>query len=64
MAPTLKSAEKSEPPEESTQVATTHEQIAALAYVPSSQCCCPEGSPEVDWFEAEAELFATVSKRS
>jgi hypothetical protein len=35
---------------------TIHEQIVALAYSLWKERGCPEGSPEVDWFKAEAEL--------
>jgi hypothetical protein len=41
-----------EPPE------ILHEQIAALAYALWQERGCPEGSPEEDWFRAEAELKA------
>jgi hypothetical protein len=34
----------------------THEQIAALAKILWVARGCPEGSPEVDWFEAEQQL--------
>ena len=33
-----------------------HEQIALLAYALWEARGCPEGSPEVDWFQAEQEL--------
>jgi len=33
-----------------------HEQIAMLAYQLWHDRGCPEGSPEVDWFEAENQL--------
>jgi hypothetical protein len=44
----------------------SHEQIAALAYALWQERGCPEGSPEVDWFKAEAlaaeeELKASAS---
>jgi hypothetical protein len=35
-----------------------HEQTAALAYALWQERGCPEGSPEEDWFRAEAELRA------
>lgn len=34
----------------------TEEQIAALAKKLWEERGCPEGSPEVDWFEAEKRL--------
>ena len=34
--------------------AVTHEEIAKLAYSLWQRRGCPVGSPQVDWFEAEA----------
>ncbi len=34
----------------------TTEQIAALAYALWQERGCPDGSPEVDWFQAEEQL--------
>jgi Protein of unknown function (DUF2934) len=39
----------------------TPEQIAALAYQLWQQRGCPDGSPDVDWLKAEAELMAKHS---
>ena len=36
--------------------APDHEVIARLAYEHWQARGCPEGSPEVDWFQAEADL--------
>ena len=36
-----------------------HEQIAALAYALWEARGCPEGSSEVDWFQAEQEVTAS-----
>ena len=35
------------------------DQIASLAYTLWQQRGCPEGSPEVDWLQAEEELAVT-----
>lgn len=43
-------------PAEAPATPPTHEQIAALAKVLWEARGCPEGSPEVDWFEAEQRL--------
>lgn len=45
-------------PETSAEHRPTHEQIASLARTLWEQRGCPEGSPEEDWFRAEAELLA------
>lgn len=37
--------------------ALTQETIAARAYELWQERGCPEGSPEVDWFQAEEELL-------
>jgi Protein of unknown function (DUF2934) len=39
----------------------TPEQIAVLAYELWQQRGCPDGSPDVDWLRAEAELMAKHS---
>jgi len=36
-----------------------HERIALLAYALWEARGCPEGSPEVDWLQAEQELNAS-----
>ena len=41
---------------EPTQQSLTHEQIVSLAHALWEQRGCPEGSPEVDWLDAEKEL--------
>ena len=38
-----------------------HDQIAALAYALWQERGCPEGSPELDWFAAEARLTSTTT---
>ena len=38
------------------ETAFLHEQIAALAFSLWEARGCPEGSPEEDWFSAEAQL--------
>lgn len=43
-------------------VESIHEQIAALAYTLWQERGCPVGSPEVDWFAAEAKLTAKDSE--
>ena len=35
-----------------------HEQVAILAYHLWQERGCPEGSPEVDWLQAEQQLQA------
>lgn len=39
----------------------TQDQISKLAYTLWQERGCPNGSPEVDWREAEEELAATQS---
>ena len=34
----------------------THDHIVSVAHALWEQRGCPEGSPEVDWFEAEKEF--------
>jgi hypothetical protein len=46
-------ATKTEP----TPIQPVQEQIATLAYALWQQRGCPEGSPDVDWFQAEVELI-------
>jgi Protein of unknown function (DUF2934) len=58
MAPATKLDTILESPSESTETPITREHIAALAYFLWQERGCPEGSPEVDWLEAEAELSA------
>ena len=36
-----------------------HDQIAVLAYALWEARGCPDGSPEVDWLQAERELTAS-----
>ena len=48
-------AESAEP------AAPTQDQISKLAYTLWQQRGCPDGSPEVDWLEAEEELTANQS---
>jgi hypothetical protein len=43
---------------EATETKPVQEQIAALAYSLWKERGCPEGSPDVDWFKAEAKLTA------
>lgn len=45
-----------ETPAEAPATPPTHEQIAALAKILWAARGCPEGSPEVDWFQAEQQL--------
>jgi len=45
-------------PNESPEVHPAHEEIAILAYILWEQRGCPHGSPDEDWFRAEAELTA------
>ena len=42
--------------EEAAKAETTEESVAVLAYQHWVERGCPIGSPEVDWFQAEAEL--------
>jgi len=49
-------SETIETPAESVATPPTHEQIAALAKILWAERGCPEGSPEVDWFQAEQQL--------
>ena len=53
-APVVESADSVSVPE--------HEQIARLAYFHWQARGCPLGSPEEDWFEAEAELRKPAAK--
>jgi hypothetical protein len=39
-----------------------YEQIAKLAYLFWEQRGCPNGSPELDWLEAERQLHKASSK--
>ena len=48
-------------PAESAIPVPTPDEIAALAYELWQQRGCPEGSPDVDWLRAEAELLARRS---
>jgi hypothetical protein len=41
---------------------TTNEEIAVLAYELWLRRGCPQGSPEVDWFQAEYELKNQTDK--
>ena len=55
MSPQLtKTAIKSDEDQEG--VETYHEQVALLAYRLWQERGCPDGSPEIDWFQAEEEL--------
>jgi len=58
MTPAQKPATVPESASESGETPSLHEQIAALAYSLWQERSCPEGSPDVDWFKAEAELTA------
>ena len=40
-----------------------HEQVAILAYHLWQERGCPEGSPEIDWTEAEQKRQAAVEPR-
>jgi hypothetical protein len=40
-----------------------HEQVAIMAYHLWQERGCPEGSPEIDWLEAEQELQPTAEPR-
>ncbi len=48
--------ETPETPAEASATPPTHEQIAALAKILWAERGCPEGSPEVDWLQAEQQL--------
>lgn len=48
--------ETPETPAESPAAPPAHEQIAALAKILWAERGCPEGSPEVDWLQAEQQL--------
>ena len=48
-------------PESTPAPAPTQDQIAVLAYTLWQQRGCPDGSPDVDWLQAEAELMAKHS---
>lgn len=48
-------------PESTSATAPTPDQIAVLAYELWQQRGCPDGSPDVDWLKAEAELMAIHS---
>ena len=55
----VETVESKPEPKEATPTPTPesiHEQIAALAYALWQERGCPEGSPDVDWFQAEAVL--------
>ncbi len=51
-----KRAKIKEIPTEPTQLSPSHEQIVSLAHALWEQRGYPEGTSEVDWFEAEKEL--------
>jgi hypothetical protein len=40
-----------------------HEEIAKLAYALWQQRGCPDGSAELDWFEAEEQLLRSPGTR-
>jgi hypothetical protein len=46
---------------ESAEPAPTQDEISKLAYTLWQQRGCPNGSPEVDWLEAEEELTENQS---
>jgi hypothetical protein len=48
--------------EDAAETAATdfHEQVARLAYALWQERGCPEGTPEVDWFQAEQQLRVEV----
>ena len=46
-----------------TENATLHDQIAALAYRLWQERGCPEGSPEIDWFDAEQQMLGADTGR-
>ena len=41
---------------EQSETSNSHADIAALAFQLWKDRGCPEGSPEVDWYEAERQL--------
>jgi Protein of unknown function (DUF2934) len=43
---------------------TSEEDVAVLAYHLWEQRGCPEGSAEMDWFEAEEQLRSMMSQSS
>jgi len=47
---------KTESTVQDTVAATASDEIAALAYQLWNERGCPAGSPDEDWFRAEAEL--------
>jgi hypothetical protein len=47
-------------PESTPAPAPSQHEIATLAYALWQQRGCPEGSPDVDWLKAEAELTAKL----
>jgi hypothetical protein len=64
MAP-AQAVETVESTPESTPASTpTQDQIAALAYSLWQQRGCPDGSPELDWLNAEGELTAEMNGRT
>ena len=46
-----------------TDIASVHDQIAALAYRLWQERGCPEGSPEIDWLDAEQRLLGADTGR-
>ncbi len=51
-----------EPPEQSNENDTIHEQVTALAHALWQERGCPEGTPEVDWFRAEELMRPEAGK--
>jgi hypothetical protein len=64
MAPAQKVDTAESMPESIPESAPTHDEIAALAYTLWQQRGCPDGSPEVDWLKAEAELTGELNGRA
>jgi len=51
-------------PESTPARAPLQDEIATLAYALWQQRGCPDGSPEVDWLKAEAELMGELNGRA
>jgi hypothetical protein len=64
MAPVQEIETVDSSPESTRAPAPSQDQIAALAYGLWQQRGCPDGSPELDWLTAEAELMAELNGRA
>ena len=51
-------------PESTPASIPSQDEIATLAYALWQQRGCPDGSPEVDWLKAEAELTGELNGRA